>query len=92
PPERHVLASNIYNASWQGLWAVGAALGGVVISYGGYGLAFYLATGLYTASLILMAMWLTPRRVAAYHAAHPTPTPAGAGATPTAAPATEAVD
>ena len=60
PPERHVLASNVYNASWQGAWAVGAALGGSLIAIGGYGLPFYLAAGLYGLSALLMARWLLP--------------------------------
>lgn len=62
PPERRVLASNAYNASWQGAWAIGAALGGVLIDIGGYGLPFYLAAGLYGLSALLMTRWLWPRR------------------------------
>jgi MFS family permease len=63
PPERHVLASNVYNVSWQGAWAVGAALGGGLITIGGYGLPFYLAAGLYGLSALLMARWLLPHHI-----------------------------
>ncbi len=62
PPERRVLASNAYNASWQGAWAIGAALGGVLIDIGGYSLPFYFATGFYGLSALLMTRWLWPRR------------------------------
>jgi MFS family permease len=62
-PERRVLASNVYNASWQGAWAVGAALGGGLITIsGGYSLPFYIAATLYAISALLMIRWLLPKR------------------------------
>lgn len=65
PPERRVLASNVYNASWQGMWAIGAAIAGPLISAGGYSLPFYIAAALYATSAILMYRWLLPSRIAA---------------------------
>jgi MFS family permease len=62
PPERRVLASNVYNASWQGAWAVGAAVGGSLITIAGYGSAFTIATVLYALSALLMILWLLPKR------------------------------
>jgi MFS family permease len=62
PQERHVLASNVYNASWQGMWAVGAVVGGGLITLGGYGLPFFVAAGFYALSALLMIRWLLPRR------------------------------
>jgi hypothetical protein len=57
-----VLASNVYNASWQGAWAVGAAVGGGLISNAGYGSAVAIATILYALSALLMILWLLPKR------------------------------
>jgi MFS family permease len=68
-PERRVLASNVYNASWQGMWAVGAAFAGPLITFGGYGLPFYAAAALYATSAVLMFRWLLPSRI--YPASHP---------------------
>jgi MFS family permease len=62
PQERHVLASNVYNASWQGAWAIGAAVGSGLITLGGYGLPFYVAAALYSLSALLMIRWLLPAR------------------------------
>lgn len=62
PEERRVLASNTYNVMWQGLWAVGAALGGELIALGGYSAPFFVATALYTTSAVLFGWWFLPRR------------------------------
>jgi MFS family permease len=73
-PERRVVASNAYNISWQGAWAVGAALGGGLIALGGYGAPFYVAAGCYAVSAALLGRWFLPRRhgdVAAMRAARP---------------------
>jgi presenilin-like A22 family membrane protease len=51
-PQRRVLASNAYNISWQGAWAVGAALGGGLIALGG-------------ALALLGRLWRRRRRAAA---------------------------
>lgn len=60
-PQRRVLASNAYNMSWQGAWAIGAALGGGLIALGGYGLPFYLAAVCYAISAALLGVWFLPR-------------------------------
>jgi MFS family permease len=59
-PQRRVLASNAYNISWQGAWAVGAALGGGLIALGGFGAPFYVATACYTISAVLLGLWFLP--------------------------------
>ncbi len=61
-PQRRVLASNAYNMSWQGAWAVGAALGGGLIALGGFGAPFYVATACYTISAVLLGLWFLPGR------------------------------
>ncbi|HEU5342967.1 MAG TPA: MFS transporter [Ktedonobacterales bacterium] len=61
-PQRRVLASNAYNISWQGAWAVGAALGGGLIALGGYGLPFYVAAACYAVSAALLGWWFLPGR------------------------------
>jgi MFS family permease len=61
-PQQRVLASNAYNISWQGAWAIGAALGGGLIALGGYGLPFYVAAAFYAASAALLGIWFLPRR------------------------------
>lgn len=61
-PERRVVASNAYNVSWQGAWAVGAALGGGLIAVGGYSAPFYVAAIFYTASALLLGYWFFPRK------------------------------
>ncbi len=60
PPERRVVASNVYNVSWQGAWAIGAALGGELIAVGGYGAPFYVGAVCYTMSAILLGVWFLP--------------------------------
>jgi MFS family permease len=60
-PQRRVLASNAYNISWQGAWAIGAALGGGLIALGGYGLPFYVAAACYAVSAALLGAWFLPR-------------------------------
>ena len=65
-PERRVVASNVYNVSWQGAWAVGAALGGALIALGGYAAPFYVAAACYALSATLFGLWFLPRRAAAH--------------------------
>lgn len=60
PPERRVIASNVYNVSWQGAWAIGAALGGELIAIGGYSAPFYVGAVCYTLSAILLGVWFLP--------------------------------
>ncbi|MEO7002983.1 MAG: MFS transporter [Ktedonobacterales bacterium] len=57
PHEERIVASNVYNVSWQGAWAVGAGIGGGLISLGGYALPFYLAAICYSVSAALLAYW-----------------------------------
>lgn len=73
PEERRVLASNTYNVSWQGMWAVGAALGGVLIGVGGPSAPFFVATALYGLSAILFARWFFRRGSSSADAAPPEP-------------------
>jgi MFS family permease len=77
-PERsRVLASSVYNASYQIVWAIGAVAGGGLISVVGYAPTFFLAAPLYFASALLVARWFGARccdRLAA-----PLPAPMGAG-------------
>ena len=61
PPEHQVLASNTYNVSWQGAWAIGAGLGGGLIAIGGYGVLFYVAAVFYGLSVVLFGWWFLPR-------------------------------
>ncbi len=63
-PERsRVLASSVYNASYQIVWAVGAAIGGILIGIAGYGATFFLAAPLYLVSALLVARWFGARTV-----------------------------
>lgn len=62
-PERRVVASNAYNVSWQGAWAIGAALGGGLIAVGGYGAPFYVGAVCYAISATLLGVWFLPREV-----------------------------
>lgn len=71
--ERRVLASNAYNVSWQGAWAVGAALGGELIALAGYGAPFYVAGVCYALSAALLGLWFLPRSPA--RALSPSATP-----------------
>lgn len=73
-PQRRVLASNAYNISWQGAWAIGAALGGGLIALGGYGLPFYVAAVCYAVSAALLGVWFLPRH--GDHGDHGEATPA----------------
>ncbi|HEX9035890.1 MAG TPA: MFS transporter [Ktedonobacterales bacterium] len=80
PPERRVVASNVYNASWQGAWAVGAAIAGPLISAAGYAAPFYLAAALYATSAFLMFRWLLPSRISTVASATVEPQTAADGA------------
>jgi MFS family permease len=65
PEQSRVLASGMYNISYQVIWAIGAAVGGVIISTAGYAPAFFAAVPFYAASALLIAFWFggraTPR-------------------------------
>jgi MFS family permease len=65
PQGRRGLASSVYNGVWQGAWALGALIGGSLISRAGYGSVFLVAAVCYAASILLLARWFGPtRRVA----------------------------
>jgi MFS family permease len=57
PRDDRVLASSVYNVSWQLVWALGAGAGGVLIARAGYPPTFFGATALYTVSILLVALW-----------------------------------
>jgi MFS family permease len=57
PEGRRGLASSVYNGVWQGAWALGALIGGSLISLAGYGSVFLVAVVCYAASILLLAWW-----------------------------------
>jgi MFS family permease len=56
-PEQRVLASGVYNVSWQIAGAVGAGVGGELIAHLGYHAVFVAAAALYAVSITLVALW-----------------------------------
>ncbi|HEY7983258.1 MAG TPA: MFS transporter [Ktedonobacterales bacterium] len=56
-PEQRVLASGVYNVSWQLAGALGAGAGGLVIARVGYHAVFVAAAALYAVSITLVALW-----------------------------------
>jgi predicted MFS family arabinose efflux permease len=59
---QRVLASGVYNVSWQLCGALGAGLGGLMIARLGYHSIFLAAAGLYALSALLVALWFGRRR------------------------------
>jgi MFS family permease len=57
PEGRRGLASSVYNGVWQGTWALGALLGGSLITLAGYGSLFLVAAVCYATSILLLAWW-----------------------------------
>jgi predicted MFS family arabinose efflux permease len=57
PAGRRGLASSVYNGVWQGTWALGALLGGSLITLAGYGSLFLVAAVCYATSILLLAWW-----------------------------------
>jgi len=57
PEGKRGLASSVYNGAWQGAWALGALIGGTLISLAGYGSVFLVAAVCYAASILLLARW-----------------------------------
>jgi MFS family permease len=51
------VASSVYNGVWQGIWALGAVIGGPISDAGGNRLLFFLAAPLYTVSIFLLGIW-----------------------------------
>jgi predicted MFS family arabinose efflux permease len=56
-PDERVLASGVYNVSWQLAGALGAGAGGLIIARLGYHTVFVAAAGLYAISITLVALW-----------------------------------
>jgi MFS family permease len=57
PEGRRGLASSVYNGVWQGAWALGALIGGSLISLAGYGSVFLVAAVSYATSILLLTWW-----------------------------------
>jgi MFS family permease len=57
PEGRRGLASSVNNGVWQGVWALGAVIGGPISDAGGNRLLFMLAAPLYAASILLLTVW-----------------------------------
>jgi MFS family permease len=57
PEGKRGLASSVYNGAWQGAWAIGALIGGTLISLAGYGSVFLAAAVCYATSILLLAWW-----------------------------------
>jgi predicted MFS family arabinose efflux permease len=71
-PQQRVVASGVYNVSWQVAGALGAGLGGVLIARLGYHAVFVGAAALYAVSITLVALWFgRPGRAAEASAPRP---------------------
>ncbi len=57
PADRRVVASSVYNVSFQVAWAIGAGVGGWLITIVGSHLPFLIAAPFYATSAILMVLW-----------------------------------
>lgn len=57
PEERRVVASNVYNVSFQVAFAVGSGVGGELITRVGDRASFFAAAPFYAASAVLLALW-----------------------------------
>lgn len=62
PEQRRVIASGVYNVSFQLIGALGAGVGGVLISRIGFPLTILLAAPFYAASSVLLVVWFGMRR------------------------------
>ncbi len=56
-PDQRVVASGVFNVSWQLAWAIGAGIGGLLIRAAGYPSLFIGAAVLYAISVVLVAVW-----------------------------------
>jgi MFS family permease len=64
PSEQRGVASSVNNGVWQGVWALGAVIGGPISDAGGNRVLFLLATPLYAVSILLLAIWfLRPAQI-----------------------------
>jgi predicted MFS family arabinose efflux permease len=55
--DQRVLASSVYNVSFQGSWALGAGVGGWLITVLGSHLPFVVAAPFYAISALLLLLW-----------------------------------
>jgi MFS family permease len=60
--DQRVLASSIYNVSFQVAWALGAGVGGWLITLLGSHLPFVVAAPFYAISALLLLLWFAPPR------------------------------
>jgi MFS family permease len=60
-PDERVVASGVYNVSWQLASAIGVGVGGVLIARAGYPPVFVCAAVFYTISILLVAIWFARR-------------------------------
>jgi MFS family permease len=75
--DRRVIASSVYNVTWQLASVLGAGAGGFLILHAGYPPAFIAAAGLYTISVLLIALWFGwPARGSAGSKGKPSPSTA----------------
>jgi MFS family permease len=58
--DQRVLASSIYNVSFQVAWALGAGVGGLLITLLGSHLPFVVAAPFYAISALLLLLWFAP--------------------------------
>jgi predicted MFS family arabinose efflux permease len=58
--DERVLASSVYNVSYQASWALGAGVGGWLIRVLGSHLPFVLAAPFYAISALLLLLWFAP--------------------------------
>ncbi|HKV84945.1 MAG TPA: MFS transporter [Ktedonobacterales bacterium] len=75
PEQRRVIASGVYNVSFQLVGALGAGVGGVLINRIGFPLTILLAVPFYAASAILLIVWFGLRRQPATPPVDELPTP-----------------
>jgi MFS family permease len=58
--DQRVLASSVYNVSFQAAWALGAGIGGWLITVLGSHLPFLVAAPFYAISAVLLLLWFAP--------------------------------
>jgi len=58
--DQRVLASSIYNVSFQVTWALGAGIGGWLITLLGSHMPFLVAAPFYAVSALLLLLWFAP--------------------------------
>ena len=61
PEQTRVVASSVYNVSFQVAGAAGSGVGGLIILYAGNRASFFVAAPFYAASALLLAVWFGGR-------------------------------